>query len=662
MAKNKAMKKSTLIPLFLAILVVLVVHSPLFAQVPRPRPIAAEEEEAILKKKPYEEFKPKPKVKIEKEEEEEVPRAEAEKKTFIRKIDVVGNIIIPPKIIDKIVLEYENRELTLSDLMELADKITAIYVSKGYLTSQAYVPPQKVEDETAIIEVLEGEYGEFDIEGCRYTRETIVKKRLKKKPGKIFNYTELRKDLMYLNENPDRIVTAAMVPGKSDKTTDFKIRVKDRPPIHAGYEINNTGTKVTGLWRNIYRLEDTGLFLYDDTFLARYIHSENHNLRGVAANYTLPLNEFGAKFGVSASHFRVNVGHDFEDLLVKSRSTSYSFYLQHPVFDFDWLSGKMDTSLDIKEGRTEAMPDWGQRVERSSRDRLRIVKTGITMEESDEWGRFVMRNELSWQPENFLGSCDNISSTGDASINDPDGDGIGPGENDSSRQNADGSFMKYSFRLSRLNRLPFSSILLLNLEGQATNNLLYGSEQHRIGGTYTVRGYNEGAALGDYGANASAEVRFPFHIIPKDFNICGANLRQTVQGVGFVDWGFVHAKTPVTQTTAPQRNNNTMVGTGFGLRLDFMNCITGRFDIAWPVGNRSAYGREPRIHIYFKMEEPTLAQQQAMVERRHKAKIERERKKELRKAERKRKKEEARIKREKRKAELKARKEAQKTN
>ena len=598
-------------------IIILLLQSPLFAQRSGQRPVspAAVQQKATLKKKPYQDFKREPKVEIEEEEEEPAPLpGEADRTFFVKKINIMGNTIVSIEEIEAITQEHENTELSLNDLMKIANKITALYASKAHITTQAYVPPQRIVDQTVTIEIVEGEYGEFEfLENPKHTRKSIIEKRFKKRPTRIFNYNDLRNDILYLNQNPDRVVKTTMMRGKLPRTTDFKLTVKDQPPVHAGYEINNTGNKSTGLWRHNYNLKDTGLFLYDDNFYLSYIHSENNNLRGIAANYVIPVNEFGTKLGGSYSYFLVNIGHDFEDFQIKSKSTNYSFFMQHPIFDFNWLNGKLDAAINIQESRTEARPGLRLRVRRESRDRLRVLKTGLTLEESDRLGRSIVRNELSWAPENFLGSSDNIDHSA------PDDIRVDPlaalrNRLNPSRPHADGTFVKYKYNVSRVNKLPFSSILLLNLQGQFTNNLLYGSEQHRIGGMYTVRGYAEGEALGDYGANASAEVRFPFHFIPEEFNIHGINPRRTLQGVGFVDWGFVHTKSSMNALgNGPQRLNDKLIGTGVGLRVNFLNCISGRLDLAWPIGNESSYGREPRLHMLFSVDEPTLQQYEDML-------------------------------------------------
>jgi len=575
---------------------ILLKTGPLFAQAPPNIPSAADEAERMSREDPFESLKPKPEVEIE-EEEKEVgpPPAEDEKKFFVSEIKVTGNTVVSAAEIKELTKRYENRDLSLSDLMRLANNITALYASKGYVTSEAYVPPQRIIDGTATIEIIEGEYGDFYIDGAEYSRTSIIAKRFQKPPYTIFNYNQLRKDLQYLNESKDRIVRAAMMAGELPRTTDFRISIEERLPVHVTYEWKNTGKKSTGLWRNTYKLEDTNLFGYDDNFAISYIGAENNNLKGFSTSYRLPINDIGSTFSTSLSRYVVDIGHDNADLDIESISTSYSFTAEHPVYESGNYSATADLALDVKEARIQARSAVGEPITRSSRDRLRYLSLGLTMEGTDEAGRSVVRNELSWQPANFLGSCDNIDHA-----------------SDSSRDNADGTFIKYYYKITRLQRLPLSSILLFNLTGQATNNLLYSSEQLSVGGADTVRGYDEGRALGDYGANATSEVRFPLFFIPEDYYINIVNPRKAIQGVCFLDWAFVHQKSSTNSQT--KRHNEKLLGTGVGLRFNIINSITGKIDVGWPIGNESLYGRDARVHMQVSVKEPTIEQFEQLLE------------------------------------------------
>lgn len=552
------------------------------AEAQPPVPSAAQEGGAILKQKPFEGFKRKAAPEIEEETTTAAPLPSGtEKKFLIEHIGVEGNTMIPDDDIAEITSSYEHRELALSDLVEAAKKITDLYASKGYITSQAYVPPQTIENNTVLIKILEAKYGVFNIEGVRNSNEAIIKRRIRRETDKVFDYNDLRDDLLYLNQSPDRIVKAVLYRGGLAGTTDIMLKVKDRPPVHSFFSYDNTGNKSTGNWRLTLGMEDNSLLGWDDRASLRYMRSDTYNFYGWIGDYVVPVNESGTKIGISASYFKSKIGGDFQDFGIESWSGTVSPFIMHPVFNLAYksgtLNGTIDGGLDIKEAKTKI----GGSLD--SRDKLRVIKGAMTLDETDDVGRTQLRNEVNVSFPNFLDSMD---------------------ENDihSSRERAGGKFVRYNYSLSRINSMPLSTYILLTAAGQASNNPLISSEQYRIGGMYTVRGYDEGHALGDYGNNASAELRYPFYFIPDSFNIYGVHPRRALQGIAFVDWGFSHLRAP---TTSDQHNSN-LVGAGFGGRLNLMNCISGRYDIGWPIGDSSSYGRSPRAHMYFSFDEPTL--------------------------------------------------------
>jgi len=547
-----------------------------------PIPSAAEEGSAILKQKPFQGFKPAPQAPIVEEEKKVTPPpSETEKKFLIEHINIEGNTVISDDDIMEITSEYEYKELSLDDLMEAAKKITDLYAAKGYITSQAYVPPQNIKNNTVLIKILEGKYGNFNIEGVQNSNEEIIRRRLKKETNKQFNYNDLRDDLMYLNQSPDRITKATLYRGGRPGTTDIMIKVKDRPPIHPFLSYDNTGNKSTGNWRLTLGLEDNSLLGWEDRVFVRFMRSDTFNFYGWIGDYTIPVNEFGTKLGITASYFRSKIGGDFQDYHIVSWSGTVSPFMSHPIFDLDYksgtLGGTIDGGMDIKEAKTKIGGVM------NSRDKLRIMRAAVTLDESDSIGRTQLRNEVNVSFPNFLDSMD---------------------ENDmhSSRERGGGKFVKYDYSLSRINSMPLSTYLLLSAAGQASNNPLVSSEQYQIGGMYTVRGYDEGHALGDYGNNASAELRYPLGFVPDNLHIWGVHPRRVLQGTAFIDWGFSHFRSPTTST----RNNHNLIGVGVGGRLNMMNCISGRYDIAWPLGDSSSYGRVPKAHMYFSFDEPSL--------------------------------------------------------
>ena len=64
-----------------------------------------------------------------------------------------------------LVCQKVGNEVTINDLIGMANAITEHYQKNGYISTTAYLPPQKVEDGNVEIVVLEGKYGNIKIEG-----------------------------------------------------------------------------------------------------------------------------------------------------------------------------------------------------------------------------------------------------------------------------------------------------------------------------------------------------------------------------------------------------------------------------------------------------------------------------------------------------------------
>ena len=63
---------------------------------------------------------------------------------MVSKITVTGVESINFEKVLGIVLDYEGRELSLHQMYAIAEEITDLYATKGYVTSHAYVPEQDV--------------------------------------------------------------------------------------------------------------------------------------------------------------------------------------------------------------------------------------------------------------------------------------------------------------------------------------------------------------------------------------------------------------------------------------------------------------------------------------------------------------------------------------
>lgn len=92
----------------------------------------------------------------------------------VNRIYVEGSTEFTPEALASITSKYEGQTLSLSELGQAVQEINALYREKGYLTSQAYLPPQDIQNGQVTIQVIEGSIGKVQIAGNKYLRSFAV--------------------------------------------------------------------------------------------------------------------------------------------------------------------------------------------------------------------------------------------------------------------------------------------------------------------------------------------------------------------------------------------------------------------------------------------------------------------------------------------------------
>ncbi len=495
--------------------------------------------------------------------------AEADQEFLVQKIEIKGNTLVSLDEIRKVVSPYENQRQSLRKLIAIADLITELYQSKGFISSQAFVPPQKIENNTVILHVVEGLIGSVSVKGNKYFRTSIIERGLKRFKGKALDYMRLAKELIYLNQHHDRQVQAVVEPGVEKGTSDIAVEVRDTFPAHGSYEFNNLGTGYTGRLRHGITARYNNFSGFDDSMAFTYQTSEQASaFSAYVMQYVLPLAfayERRTKLDVLCTYVTTDLLKEFKESDVEAYSSSVLVNFSQEFFNSLRARGMYSFGFEARSAKTK------QRGAIINKDKLRTLRAAVVLEEYDRWGRMGLTNEFKVGFADFLDSSPQ---------NNPDAARAGSG----------GEFYKYTFGLSRINRITPQIQLLCNVEAQYNIHKLSTLEHMSIGGVYSVRGYPEGEASGDYGVLAIAELRTP--LIAGNVQVFNRDLNKHCQLAFFVDTGYVHL-----QGAEPAIRDRSLTGAGAGLRLTLNDYSYGRFDIAWPVGENSFEGRRnPRLY------------------------------------------------------------------
>jgi len=508
------------------------------------------------------------------EKKEEVPPAEEKireealptvpsQKIFVKNINVKGVTLFSEEEIKAIISSFENKEIDMKEMQKAADLITDLYRKNGYITSRAYLPPQKIEGGTLDIAVLEARMGDIQVKGNHHFKTGIFLKKIRMKKGEIFNYNLLKKDLVDINKHPDRITRAVLMPSKEPGGTDATLEVKDNFPVHLGMAWDNFGSRFIDQDRYTATLTHNNITGNDDMLTLQYqFADEEEQYKLNSLRYLLPVNN-DLDIGFSATQTKSSLTKDYEALMSRGKSELYSIYAAQSLIKEDNLILSLNFSFDYKN-----IFNFQLRQE-TSRDILRVVKASLDLDMRDNFGRIIISNEVNHGIPNLWGSLKE---------QDPR----------ASRSGSGGAFTRDNLNILRLQKMPFDSTLLWKNQLQFSPYILPASEQFQIGGIANVRGYPPAEYVGDSGYAMTWEWTFPPYGIPKDIKVpfSKGGLYDSFRIATFYDWAEVDLRRP----QAGEEKNRTLRSPGCGIRINLPEDFSARLDFAWSWDNVASDG------------------------------------------------------------------------
>ncbi len=483
------------------------------------------------------------------------------RKIIVKKFNIVGNLKVSTSEIEKVTKEYEGKEITISELKFIADKITEIYWNKGYVTSFAYIPAQKVIDGVVEIKIIEGKIGEIKVEGNRYYTDEFVKKHFDNvKAGTILNNRSLERSLLLLNDYPKLNAHVNLLKGEKEGTTDILVNVEEKNyPFNLNLLVNNFGSRYTGKIRTGFTFDFGNLTKNGDILSLTAIGNiENLNLmKYYKIGYTIPLGGTGAKVGLSWSNMNYQID---EELLpppgieVEGKSDIYSLTFSYPLIRSRFQNLTIFGSLNHKDMYNYLF----ERTYINSHDKYSTLEIGLNRDKLFKNSHLYWTGKLTFGLGTFLGGMSDDEYSGSSR----------PGL-------ADGKWVKLNFDLVDLFKIGRTQ-LIAKLSAQYSSDSLVTGEQMVLGGADSVRAYPTGEFLGDFGYLTSLELRMPF--IPGE-----SSINKYANWAIFVDHGGVFKN----EILPGEEKHNLATGVGAGIRIS-ASYFHLRFDAAKRLG-----GQEP---------------------------------------------------------------------
>ncbi len=470
----------------------------------------------------------------------------------IREFQIRGAKSMKRLSVEEAVYPFMGSARTEEDVEAARAAVEKLYQSNGYQAASVEIPPQNALSGVVVLQVREGTVGQLRVKGARYFLPSRIKEMAQSlAEGKVINFKEVTRDILALNQWPDRQVTPSLRPGLEPGTVDIDLTVKDKLPLHGSVELNNRYSphtsplrlNLSGSYTNLWQaghtlglshqmspMEPGEVSVWSGYYAFRLsaLDGISWRLQGVKQNSNvstlggLAVMGRGEVLGISANW----------DLPVSQEFTqSFSLGVDHKAFDqqIETAGGMTTSPIRYYPFTANYLAGWH--------------REGVSTDFS---------TSLVWH---FRG----LGSDG-AAFN-------------RSRFKAGGSFVYLRGDLTHTRDVKGGLQLMWKAQWQLADQPLVNSEQFTGGGVNSVRGYLEASAVGDRGLMGTFEVRTP--VLLKGVVREGDELRMH----GFVDGGVLGVATPLPE----QKAETGLMSVGLGGRVQVGAHVNGSLDVGWPL-------------------------------------------------------------------------------
>ena len=510
---------------------------------------------------------------------QELPNKEVSFK--LNSIHISGNTEYTEEQLMNLICEDVGKEVTINDLIGMANKITEHYQRNGYISTTAYLPPQKVEDGNVEIVVLEGKYGNVTIEGNKWARKKYLNATFLKdksiQEDKVLNVADIQESLRELNAT-DYIKGAVALQDNEDSEqyTDLTLKVKDRFPIDLDLRFDNQGRKMVGLNRFVIFAGMSNLTGFGDQLLSTTSIARSSIGQGVFYSVPIGRHETRLNLGYSYSGTKIDRG-EFKYYDVKGKAHNFYVDLTRRLTKTENYKLYGDIAFDMKNTETtmKGVDIFGYRT--------RAIRANLTNIKDDFTGKWL----------GSIGVAKGIDVFGASN----DCYGV------YSKHLPTNKMVKLQGSIARLQLVPESwrrvglidkaigrSLTLLSANGQWVNRDVWYADKMQIGGISSVRGFEEGYFLRDKGLTASLEFRNPVPFLshlPDKLRFIDDSLRLAA----FCDLGWFD------DFSYDYKGSDFVMSVGGGVILKLTRYLSGNVYVGIPIVNKPREASSVRVHF-----------------------------------------------------------------
>jgi len=399
-------------------------------------------------------------------------------RAYISEYSLSGSTVVEESELAAIVELYMNKELGYDEISELRDKLTTVYISKGYVSSGVVIDYSKLGQNLLSIQVIEGVLSDVEVTNNGRLRASYLSRRVSPVQDSVVNIYDLEEKLQILRQN-SRIVDikSSLQPGAIAGHSVLSISVQEANPFRSFLEFSNHESPNIGSLRTLLGAEHDNLTGWGDRLITNFRHSEGLNAWQLRYSFPVSASDALVFVNVQQSDSEIVEG-AFSELDINSSTSSLEVGTDIPIYQTK--ISRLGASFSLAKKRSESFLlgerfSFSEGVEDGIAE-LSVVNLGVL------WSQRSRQDAVS------------ISSTISSGIDALDATVSSEGE-------SDGIFTKLLAQIQWTRRLAiFDSQVVVRGDLQVSDTALLGLEKMSIGGHDSVPSFRENSFTGDEGA------------------------------------------------------------------------------------------------------------------------------------------------------------------
>lgn len=419
----------------------------------------------------------------------DLEREIAEPRVRATAIRVEGATAVPMEALRAEIAPYEGRALSGRELRELQRKLTAVYASRGFVTSRVELPDQSVAGGPIVFRAVEVPVTQVRFSSPpRVASPAWLTRLIVPDPAAPASLPQLQERMAWLRDDGivERI-TLELAPLPAPGGSELVVEVEEPRPWSAVLRYDNHHAPAVGARRPTLELAHRNLTGWGDALQLRY--GDTSGLEDVLASWSAPVPGTGLRAGVrfERSDSLAIDPPAFRELDIRSVAETRAGWVAR-----DWVrTASRTVTTEIARERRE------------SRTSLLGLPFSFTPGIPDDGARLSawrLAAAASLRDDSKVAFARLQASRGTVTVDELPEGLAGPASR----------FTAFHATAQLALRLPWrGAMAIARAQAQYTRNTLLAMEKLPLGGAQTVRGYRENLLLRDRGAAGSIELQVP---------------------------------------------------------------------------------------------------------------------------------------------------------